>query len=34
MNRNVHIDGFAQSCGNSSADALELPQYYTKGCLD
>ena len=26
----VHCDGLAQACGNSNADALELPQSCTK----
>ena len=26
----THIKGFAQDCGNSSADALELPQSCAK----
>ena len=26
----LHIDGLVQDCGNSSADALELPQPYAK----
>ena len=29
-----HIDGFTQDCGNSSANALELPQSCVKSSTD
>ena len=32
--RKVHIDGLAQSCGNFSALAMELPQFYAKLHMD
>ena len=30
LNSEFHISGLAQDCGNSIANALELPQFYAK----